>query len=81
MTPIPNQEKGMRVLSCPDCEAACLRMKAQGFRPWRRKFACFEHAAVSWDEWCAERGITFDDAPATAQPDLFATPTQHGAAA
>ena len=66
--------------ACPDCEAACLRMKAQGFRPWRGKFACYEHAAVNWDEFCAANGITFDD-QAPDQPDLFAIPHPQAEAA
>ena len=58
--------------ACTDCEAACLRMKEQGFRPWRNKFACWTHAAVDWGEFCAKNGVTFSDVPAE-QPDLFGT--------
>lgn len=46
---------------CPDCTAACLRMKAQGFREWRDQFACFECAAVNIDEWMAKNGIVESD--------------------
>ena len=66
-------------MTCPDCDAACLRMKEQGFRPWRGKFACWDHAAVDWNDFCARNGLSFDDAP-ISQPDLFSTP-QHRAAA
>lgn len=40
---------------CPDCESAKLRMKEQGFRNWRAH-ACYEHAAVSLDEWMTRNG-------------------------
>lgn len=71
----------LRVESCPDCEAACLRAKSQGFRPWRGAFACYEHAAVDWNDFCAEHGITFDEVPAE-QPDLFSlSPKSEGLAA
>lgn len=36
-------------------------MKAQGFRNWRNH-ACFEHAALNWNEWCRDNGVTFDEA-------------------
>ncbi len=56
LTPLPE---------CPDCLAACMRMKAQGFRNWR-DHACYEHAAVDWDALCAENGWTFDQPEAAA---------------
>lgn len=75
----PSIKPGMRVAeTCADCEAACLRAKARGFRPWRGAFACFEHAAVDWNDFCAEHGLTFEEAPAE-QPDLFSTPQQRAA--
>jgi hypothetical protein len=42
-------------MTCPDCEAACQRMKAQGFRNWR-DHACWEHAGLNIDESLAELG-------------------------
>lgn len=57
---------------CPDCIAARLRMKAEGFRNWRTAYACYDHAAVDWDEWCAANPpADADDQP--DQPDLFAS--------
>jgi len=45
-------------------------MKEQGFRPWRGRFACWTHAPVDWDDFCARNGISFDTPPAH-QADLF----------
>jgi len=62
-----------RAGDCPDCVAAGLRMKAQGFRDWRTAYACWEHAAFNLDgpEWAA---MMADVTPADPeQPDLFAS--------
>ena len=58
---------------CPDCIAARLHSKAQGFRDWRTAYACYEHAAVNWDEWVAANPQAPDDA-GDEQPDLFGAP-------
>lgn len=73
---------------CPDCAAAGLRAKAQGFRDWRTGYACYECAAFDLDS-PAGRALMADVTPEArakaeremaailgkspaAQPDLFA---------
>lgn len=50
---------------CPDCIAARLHMKGEGFRDWRTAYACHEHAALDLNSpemierfsVCTEEGI------------------------
>lgn len=49
-------------MTCAACIAAGQSAKAESHRNWRTGWACFGHAAVDWDEFCASSGYVPDEA-------------------